>query len=98
MQLFKHGFDGYIANAYPADELRPLTCDPLLRDMDVNNVGVNDIHANASITLIDTLSTLPTLYPDAFPEAVRRVAEEVSFDQDVKVQVSLSMALGHRVT
>ncbi|EKD01431.1 hypothetical protein A1Q2_04273 [Trichosporon asahii var. asahii CBS 8904] len=55
--------------------------------MDVNNVGVNDIHANASITLIDTLSTLPTLYPDAFPEAVRRVAEEVSFDQDVKVQV-----------
>lgn len=53
----------------------------------MDNVGVNDIHANASITLIDTLSALPTLYPDAFPEAVRRVAEEVSFDQDVKVQV-----------
>lgn len=49
---------------------------------------MNDIHANASITLIDTLSSLPTLYPDAYPEAVRRVAEEVSFDQDVKVQVS----------
>lgn len=89
LQLFKHGFDGYMTHAYPADELRPLTCGPLLRDTDVDNVGVNDIHANASITLVDTLSALPTLYPEAFPGAVRRVAEEVSFDQDVKVQVSL---------
>nr|XP_019014344.1 uncharacterized protein I206_00426 [Kwoniella pini CBS 10737]OCF53125.1 hypothetical protein I206_00426 [Kwoniella pini CBS 10737] len=85
--LFKHGYEGYMKYAYPADELRPLTCGPLYRDPDPNNVGINDIHANVSMTLLDVLSSLPVIHPSAFPKAVKLVAETVSFDQDVKVQV-----------
>ena len=33
------------------------------------------------------LSSLPLLHPTAFLDALRRIATEVSFDQDVKVQV-----------
>jgi mannosidase alpha-like ER degradation enhancer 1 len=57
------------------------------RDPNPGNFGVNDIHANVSMTLLDTLSSLPLIHPEAFPEALQRVATEISFDQDVKVQV-----------
>jgi mannosidase alpha-like ER degradation enhancer 1 len=69
------------------DELRPLTCTPLHRDPNPGNFGINDIHANVSMTLLDTLSSLPTIYPSALPAALHTVATKVSFDQDVKVQV-----------
>lgn len=39
------------------------------------------------MTLLDTLSSLPLIYPEAFPAALKRVATVVSFDQDVKIQV-----------
>lgn len=39
------------------------------------------------MTLLDTLSSLPSLHPSAFPLALHQVATEISFDQDVKVQV-----------
>lgn len=39
------------------------------------------------MTLLDTLSTLPIIHPAAFQDALRKVTTEVSFDQDVKVQV-----------
>jgi mannosidase alpha-like ER degradation enhancer 1 len=64
-----------------------VTCGPLHRDPTNVNFGINDIHPNASITLLDVLSSLPLVLPSEFPDAVRRVATEVSFDQDVKVQV-----------
>lgn len=73
--------------AYPADELRPITCAPLWRDPDTSNIGVNDIHANVSMTLIDSLSALHLILPEEWPDAVEKVATSVSFDQDVKVQV-----------
>ena len=69
------------------DELRPLTCAPLHRDANVANFGVNDVHPNASMTLLDVLSTLPIILPSSLPHALSLVATEVSFDQDVKVQV-----------
>ncbi|OCF41757.1 hypothetical protein I317_04461 [Kwoniella heveanensis CBS 569] len=85
--LFKHGYEGYMRYAYPADELRPLSCGPLGRDPNEGNFGINDIHANISMTLVDVLSSLPVVHPKAYPKAVQLVAERVSFDQDVKVQV-----------
>jgi mannosidase alpha-like ER degradation enhancer 1 len=45
------------------------------------------VHANISLTLIDVLTTLPIIRPSAFPDAVEKVANSVSFDQDVKIQV-----------
>ena len=74
-------------SSYPQDELRPLSCTPSFRDPDPGNYGINDVHANTSITLLDVLSTLPIIHPKAFPHAVHLVVTEVSFDQDVKVQV-----------
>ena len=68
------------------DELKPLTCGPLYRDPDVGNHGINDIHANVSMTLLDVLSTIPLIHPAALPDALEK-ASMVSFDQDVKVQV-----------
>ena len=69
------------------DELKPLTCGPLFRDPDVTNHGINDIHANVSMTLLDILSTLPLIHPTALPDALDKVVSQVSFDQNVKVQV-----------
>lgn len=59
----------------------------MYRDKDPTNHGINDIHANASITLLDTLSSLPYIYPSAFPDALEKVTTAISFHQDVKVQV-----------
>ncbi|KAL1409592.1 hypothetical protein Q8F55_003585 [Vanrija albida] len=85
---FKHGFDSYMAYGYPHDEVRPLSCTPMSRfTADKNDIGIMDIAANCSLTLIDTLPSLPDLYPEAFADAVERVATAVSFDQDVKVQL-----------
>lgn len=57
--LFYHGFDNYMAYAYPEDELRPLSCGPLTRDRkNPAHIEVNDVLGNYSLTLIDSLSTL----------------------------------------
>ena len=99
--MFKHGYDGYMKYAYPAvcqllwqldqadvqDELKSVSCKPSRRDPDPNNFGLNDIHPNASLTLLDVLSSLPMMYPAVFPDALKRVTTQISFDQDVKVQV-----------
>ena len=50
-------------------------------------MGINDVHANISMTLLDTLSTLPMLYPEVYEESMEKIATEMSFDQDFKVQV-----------
>lgn len=84
--MFHHGYTGYLKHAYPADELRPISCAPLERDPDPTNVGINDIHANISMTLVDSLSALPLILPTAYPDALEKVSG-ISFDQDVKVQV-----------
>jgi len=64
-----------------------LTCGPLHRDPDLSNFGINDVHPNASLTLLDVLSSLPLIHPSAFPHALELVSTQVSFDKDVKVQV-----------
>jgi hypothetical protein len=57
--MFYHGFENYLDHAFPEDELRPLTCGPLIRD-EKNNEH-NDVLGNYSLTLIDSLSTLAIL-------------------------------------
>ncbi|KAF1364244.1 hypothetical protein EJ07DRAFT_100179 [Lizonia empirigonia] len=57
--IFYHGFDNYMAHAFPEDELRPLTCAPLTRDrQNPAHIEVNDVLGNYSLTLVDSLSTL----------------------------------------
>lgn len=62
VEMFYHGFDNYMKLAFPEDELRPVTCAPLTRDtLNPNNLGLNDVLGNYSVTLVDTLSTLAIL-------------------------------------
>ncbi|KAK4697864.1 hypothetical protein P7C71_g260, partial [Lecanoromycetidae sp. Uapishka_2] len=60
--MFYHGFDNYIEHAFPEDELKPLSCQPLTRDRaNPGHIELNDPLGNYSITLIDSLSTLAIL-------------------------------------
>lgn len=60
--LFYHGYENYMAHAFPEDELRPLSCKPLTRDRDnPGHFEINDALGNYSLTLIDSLSTLAVL-------------------------------------
>ncbi|KAH7196697.1 glycosyl hydrolase family 47-domain-containing protein [Fusarium flagelliforme] len=62
VDMFYHGFDNYMEHAFPEDELRPLTCQPLTRDREnPAHIGLNDALGNYSLTLIDSLSTLAIL-------------------------------------
>ncbi|KAI3392125.1 hypothetical protein diail_6137 [Diaporthe ilicicola] len=62
VEMFYHGYDNYMKLAFPDDELRPVTCAPLTRDsLNPNNLGLNDVLGNYSVTLVDTLSTLAIL-------------------------------------
>ena len=60
--IFYHGFDNYMKHAFPEDELRPVSCQPLTRDRaNPAHIEVNDVLGNYSLTLIDSLSTLAIL-------------------------------------
>ncbi|KAL4961207.1 glycosyl hydrolase family 47-domain-containing protein [Aspergillus stella-maris] len=61
-QMFYHGFENYLEHAFPEDELRPLSCKPLVRDrLNPGHAELNDVLGNYSLTLIDSLSTLAIL-------------------------------------
>lgn len=60
--LFYHGYHNYLANAFPEDELKPISCRPQTRNRDnPADIGLNDVLGNYSLTLIDSLSTLAIL-------------------------------------
>ncbi|KAL5615461.1 hypothetical protein BROUX41_005506 [Berkeleyomyces rouxiae] len=61
-EMFYHGYTNYMEHAFPEDELRPISCEPLTRNRSEPwNVGLNDVLGNYSLTLIDSLSTLAIL-------------------------------------
>ncbi|KAL3472435.1 glycosyl hydrolase family 47-domain-containing protein [Aspergillus californicus] len=60
--MFYHGFENYLEHAFPEDELRPLSCRPLVRDRsNPGHAELNDVLGNYSLTLIDSLSSLAIL-------------------------------------
>ncbi|OJD12650.1 hypothetical protein AJ78_06789 [Emergomyces pasteurianus Ep9510] len=60
--MFYHGFENYMKHAFPEDELRPVSCQPLTRDREnPAHVELNDVLGNYSLTLVDSLSTLAIL-------------------------------------
>ena len=60
--MFYHGFDNYMKHAFPEDELKPISCKPLMRDRaNPAHIELNDALGNYSLTLIDSLSTLAIL-------------------------------------
>jgi mannosidase alpha-like ER degradation enhancer 2 len=78
-EMFFHGYDNYIANAFPRGDLNPLSC-----------TGQNfDLIKIPIVTLIDSLDTLVIMGNNSeFRRAVMLVGEQYpSFELDVNVSV-----------
>ncbi|KAK9708768.1 hypothetical protein K7432_009418 [Basidiobolus ranarum] len=88
-EMFYHGFNNYMTHGFPLDELNPLNCSGRGRDKkDPNNIHVNDVLGEYTLTLIDSLDTLALLGDQkGFEEAVNLVIQTVDFDLDSKVQL-----------
>ncbi|KAF2481217.1 glycoside hydrolase [Neohortaea acidophila] len=57
--LFYHGWSNYLHYAFPEDELKPISCQPQVRNRaNPADIGLNDVLGNYSLTLIDSLTTL----------------------------------------
>ncbi|KAK4877426.1 hypothetical protein RN001_009932 [Aquatica leii] len=86
--MFYHAYRAYMENAYPADELMPLSCTGRYRGLTPNRGDIDDSLGNFSLTLIDTLDTLVVLGDlEEFEHAIKLVIKDVSFDNDVVVSV-----------
>ncbi|TRY60891.1 hypothetical protein DNTS_035154 [Danionella cerebrum] len=74
--MFYHAYNSYLENAYPYDELRPLTCDG------------QDTWGSFSLTLIDALDTLLILGNHTeFQRVAALLQDSVDFDIDVNASV-----------
>lgn len=88
IDIFYHGFDGYMKHAFPEDELRPLSCTPLTRDRNnPSHIEVNDVLGNYSLTLIDSLSTLAILASSPPPAKRGRNRPLDDFQDGIKALV-----------
>merc|ERR1719376_792680 len=56
--MFDHAYHAYMDNAYPADELMPLSCQGRFRGVQGDRGDIDDALGNFSLTLIDSLDTL----------------------------------------
>jgi len=85
--MFLHAFNSYMDNAWPWDELMPLSCTG--RRWDQRNRGtIDDILGGFSLTLIDSLDSLAVFgLHEEFIDAVERVIKNVHFDRDVTISV-----------
>ncbi|XP_037336466.2 ER degradation-enhancing alpha-mannosidase-like protein 2 [Pungitius pungitius] len=74
--MFYHAYNSYLDNAFPYDELRPLTCDG------------QDTWGSFSLTLIDALDTLLVLgNRTEFQRVASLLQDTVDFDIDVNASV-----------
>ncbi|KAF9428260.1 ER degradation-enhancing alpha-mannosidase-like protein 1, partial [Podila epigama] len=88
--MFMHGFQGYLDYAFPKDELNPVACKGRGPDrLRPDNINVNDVLGDFSLTLIDSLDTLATMRePEKFAEAIQMTKRYItSFNIDSRVQV-----------
>ncbi|KAG0006969.1 alpha mannosidase-like protein [Modicella reniformis] len=88
--MFLHGYHGYLNYAFPKDELNPVACTGRGPDrQNPNNININDVLGDFSLTLIDALDTLAVMRePELFRQAIQLVKRHVSdFDINSRVQV-----------
>ena len=77
-QMFTHAYDSYFYNAFPASELKPLTCEP----------GIFDLVKIPALTLIDTLDTF--IIMGNYTEFARSVERLRYLDVTMKGEFQLS--------
>ena len=84
---FFHAYDSYLTHAYPADELKPLSCEPRSHRNKTRGT-LDDALGGYSLTLIDSLDTLLVMREfQRFNEALQLLQQDLSFDRDVTVSV-----------
>lgn len=87
-EMFFHAYRSYMKNAFPADELMPLSCKGRYRNSEPSRGDIDDALGNFSLTLIDSLDTLFIFNElDEFERAVLNILDYVSLDTDVDVSV-----------
>jgi Glycosyl hydrolase family 47 len=86
-EMFEHAFCAYWEHAYPADELRPLSCTPRTRA--TSNLGDLDaVLGDYMLTLVDALDVLAVLGDrEAFARGVADVSALLRLDADWEVSV-----------
>lgn len=88
LEMFHHAYDSYMINAYPADELMPLSCRGRVRGVSPGRGDVDDALGSYSLTLIDTLDTLAVIGEiDKFNNAIQQVIKDVRVDADLVISV-----------
>lgn len=87
--MFYHGWDNYMTHAFPADELRPLSCMGLTADpSSPDNIHLNDVLGGYHVTLVDSLDMFAIMGErDQFAKYVQLAIETVDFNQSTTVQV-----------
>merc|ERR1712142_830874 len=86
LEMFRHAYDSYMHNAYPADELMPLSCKGRTRGKTSSRGDVDDALGNFQLTLVDTLDTLALLgYVDEFRSAVQKLNTTLSLNGDFMI-------------
>ncbi|KAK7867751.1 hypothetical protein R5R35_002254 [Gryllus longicercus] len=86
--MFYHAYRAYMENAYPADELMPLSCGGRWRGTGPSRGDIDDTLGNFSLTLVDAMDTLVVLGDlEEFDHAAQLVVQDVNFDKDVIVSV-----------
>lgn len=90
LALFKHGWNAYLEHGFPADEVRPITCEPYGPDYgDPDNLR-NDVMGNVLLTLLDNLDTLLVMdQAEELDSALQYLKQNqhTFFAQDTVVQV-----------
>ncbi|CDR46585.1 CYFA0S24e00540g1_1 [Cyberlindnera fabianii] len=86
--LFDHGWNSYMKYGYPADEVRPLSCERYESSDDIHDIHRNDVLGNYSVTFLDTITTF-AVFEDIpnFEKYVWMLKGLKSFDIDSTVQV-----------
>jgi hypothetical protein len=84
-EMFQHAYDNYMIHAFPADEIKPISCIGRHRE---GRGTLDDVLGEYALTLIDSLSSLVVFgqYKE-FDEAVGLIIERVSFNSNVTVSV-----------
>ncbi|XP_038216675.1 ER degradation-enhancing alpha-mannosidase-like protein 3 [Zerene cesonia] len=87
-RMFYHAYNAYMDNAYPADELMPLSCQGRWRGITPSRGDMDDVLGNFSLTLVDSLDTLAVMGDfSEFSRAIKLVIRDVTFDHDIIVSV-----------
>jgi len=88
-EMFNHGFDSYLAFAFPADMLRSVSCQPRHRLHRSDETDYEElVLGNFSMTLIDSLDSLLVFNrTEDFIRYSEYVIEHVTFDRDVVVSL-----------